>query len=204
MPEPIAELALGELLERLGSKSPAPGGGAVAPVVGALACALAQMVVVYSTGRKSAGDHGEELVDAGARLVRARGALVELADADAEAYTALNAALKMSNDDPGRARQIAACAGAAIVPPLATMAACVDLLRLFERLATITSARLSSDLRIAAVLAEAAVRASAENVRVNAPLLGDSDRGGALERECERSINDAARRAGLVRASGRA
>ena len=53
------------------------------------------------------------------------------------------------------------------------MAACVDLLRLFVSLAGITNRALRSDLGIAAVLAEATVRAGRWNGDVNLAFLGD-------------------------------
>jgi len=51
------------------------------------------------------------------------------------------------------------------------MAAACDLLRHFERLASITNKHLRSDLAIAAVLADAVVRAGRWNVAINLPML---------------------------------
>lgn len=198
MIESLGTLPLDTLLARLASKEPVPGGGAVAPVVGALSAGLAEMVVAYSIGRKALAEHEGELREAGARLERARVALLELADADAGAYAALNAAFKLDKSDDQRGEKIAAGARAAVIPPQATMAMGVDLLRLYERLAAITNRQLASDLRIAAILAEAAVRASVENVLVNLPLLGDAERAGELRGESERSMEEAGRRCEAV------
>lgn len=194
MVDALASLTVAEILERLGCKSPTPGGGAVAPIVGAVAGALAQMVINYSIGRKSLAEHEPELREACERMIRARATLLQLADADAEAYAALNDAFRLPKDDAKRPQLIGAGAGAAVVPPLATMATCIDLLRLLERLRAITNRQLASDLRIAAIMAEAAVRASAENVLVNGPLLGDAERAAELACECERSIAEARQR----------
>lgn len=201
MPDSLADVSLSVLLGRFASRTPTPGGGAAAPLVGALASALAHMVVNYSIGKKSLADHEADLTDAAGRLERARSTLLELAEADAEAYASLNDAFKMAKDDPARAERIRSAAAAAIIPPRATMATCIDLLRMLERLATMTNRQLASDLRIAAVLAEAAVRASAENVRVNLPMLGDGKEPEALAGECERSVAEAQERSGRVRQS---
>jgi len=72
------------------------------------------------------------------------------------------------------------------------MAAACDLLRHFERLASITNKHLRSDLAIAAVLADAVVRAGRWNVAVNLPML----------RELGIDAGIAETSAGLVSASG--
>jgi hypothetical protein len=53
----IEHMTLDELLERIGSKTPTPGGGAVASIVTALAASLARMVVAYSHGKKKLAAH---------------------------------------------------------------------------------------------------------------------------------------------------
>jgi methenyltetrahydrofolate cyclohydrolase len=194
----VGEQTIGAFLEALGGKSPTPGGGAVAAIVAALGSALGQMVVAYSVDRKSLAEHKPALEDATARLTRARAVLLELADADAEAYGQLNEAMKRSKDDPGRTQAMAEAARGAIVPPRAAMALCVDLLRLFEDLAEKTNPMLRSDLVIAAILAEAGVRASAQNVRVNLSLLGDEKASTEFEAEGARSCEEAARRCAAV------
>src|SRR4051812_31791558 len=148
-----------QFLASVAAKTPAPGGGAVASAVGALAAALAQMVVSYSVGKKALVEHEPRLKEAAAILERARGLLLELAEEDAAAYGTVNELQKLAADDPRRAG-LGAANSASVQVPLAVMAACVDLLRLFETLGPITNKQLRSDLAIAAILAEAAARAS--------------------------------------------
>lgn len=164
---------LSELLEAIAAKQPTPGGGAVAPIVGALASALAQMVVAYSAGKKQFAEHEPSLREAIGRLERGRAALLELAEEDASAYGVVNELMKLPKDDPRRCRDLPGDAELAAQAPLATLAGAVALLRLFESLAPITNRNLKSDLAIAAILAEASAQASAQNVRINLPLLGE-------------------------------
>lgn len=170
----LESLSVAELLERVSAKTPTPGGGTVAPLVGALAAALASMVVRYSEGRKELAAHAGDLLDAAGQLETMRRLLVELAREDAEAYTALNEALRRPKDDPARDAAVAQAADAAVTPPLATIAACAELLRLLDSLADKTNRTLRPDLSIAAVLAEAAARASRHNIAANVPLLASS------------------------------
>jgi formiminotetrahydrofolate cyclodeaminase len=168
----FAQSTVADFLAQTAAKTPTPGGGAVASAVGALGAALAQMVVSYSLGKKNLADHQSKLAEAAHVLERGRAVLLELAEEDAAAYGLVNELQKLPEGDPRRAHLPAANA-ASVQVPLAVMGTCVDLLRLFVSLATITNRHLRSDLAIAAILAEATVRASRWNVEVNLAFLSD-------------------------------
>ena len=195
--QPIAPLPFESLLAMLASKSPTPGGGAAAGMVGATAAALAGMVVAYSIGRKSLAQHQAFLEDARSRLERARALFLILADEDAEAYGHLNALMRLPEDHPDRVSGWASAVAGAIAPPRATLAAACDLLRLCEELVGKTNPHLSSDLAVAAVQGEAAARSAAWNVRVNAPSLPGDERAGVLA-ETDSLLGDARARAARI------
>ncbi len=178
------QLTLDAFLEALAAKSPTPGGGAVAPVIGAHAAALASMVVAYSLGRKSLAAHQPALESAASRLVELRRRLLDLAEADAAAYARLNEAMRIPAEDPARAGILGPAALDAIRPPEGVIDASLELLRLAADLAPITNPYLHSDLAMAAVFAEAAARASRWNIEINLPLLRDAriDAGDPLAR----------------------
>ncbi|MDX2116030.1 MAG: cyclodeaminase/cyclohydrolase family protein [Planctomycetota bacterium] len=179
-PQPFSDI-----LDAVASKTPTPGGGAVTGCVAALAAALAQMVVSFSLNKRDLAAHQPTLEAAAAQLERARKLLLELAAEDMAAYETLNAAFKIPKDDPARPQALQAAARQAVQPPLATIAACADLLRLYETLAGITNRQLRSDLAIAAILTEAVARASRWNISINAPLLAPDDAHQARERTAE-------------------
>lgn len=162
-----------EFLDAVAAKQPTPGGGAVASTVGALAAALAQMVINYSIGKRNLAEHEPDLQSAWRQLERARQALLELAEEDAAAYGVVNQLMKLPPDDARRKRDLPAAVELATQAPLSTTAGAVAMLRLFESLTRITNPILKSDLAIAAILAEATARASAQNVLVNLPTLHD-------------------------------
>jgi len=179
---PIEHHPFGELLDAVAAKSPTPGGGAVTAAVGALGSALGSMVVNYTVGKKAYADHEAQLRQALITLANARTLLLQLAGEDELAYGELNALLRLPEADPRRA-DLPAVAAAATQVPMAVIATCTDLLRLFHQLAPVTNPMLRSDLAIAAILAEAAARASRWNAVINLPLLAsDADRE-AVERE---------------------
>jgi len=167
----LSEQRLGELLDSVSAKTPAPGGGAVASAAGALASALAGMVVSYSLGKKRLAEHQERLEESVGRLANARMLLLRLAEEDAEAYSAVDAAMRRPDTDGDRSVTLVPALQAAVAAPMNTLAATVDLLRLFRDLAGRTNHHLHSDLAIAAILAESAARSSEWNVRINLPLV---------------------------------
>jgi formiminotetrahydrofolate cyclodeaminase len=155
------------------------------------------MVVSYSVGKKSLAQHEPRLQESTKVLERARGLLLELADEDAAAYGTVNELSKLPEGDPRRAGLPAATA-ASVQVPLAVMAACVDLLRHFETLAPITNKQLRSDLAIAAVLADATVRASRWNVAVNVAFLADAKAVEPTNKAAAGLVTESARLCGIV------
>ena len=171
---PLADSTLTKLIEDLGAKTPAPGGGAAASVTAAVGAGLGAMVISWSLGRKSLAEHD---ADNGARLERlqqgARRAL-ELADEDARGYEALNTLMKRPEDDPERRANWNDAVDGAMRPPKATLALCIELAGTLVDMLGATNTMLGSDLAAAAVLVEAAGRTAAWNIHANLPLLEDA------------------------------
>ncbi len=194
MMERIESLTLNRALDAVASRTPTPGGGAVASVVGALGAALAQMVVNYSVGKKKFAEHEPALQSSLEQLERARTAMLELAAEDAAAYAVVNELMKLPEADERRRQEYAGAIEMATQAPLATCAGAVALLRHFETLAPMTNQFLKSDLAIAAILAEACAAASAQNVRINLPSLRDAagpERASDVENQLEQLLADA-------------
>lgn len=162
-----------EFLDSLAAKTPTPGGGSVASITAALAAALGQMVLNYSIGKKSLAAHDATNRQAIETLQRLGHEAIELAEADARAYGQLNELWKLKQDDPRRMREFPGAVDAAIAAPRAVMDCSLHMLDLMLKMPETTNAMLKSDLAIAAILADAAVRAAAWNVRINLSLLTD-------------------------------
>ncbi|CAG1001919.1 Methenyltetrahydrofolate cyclohydrolase [Phycisphaerales bacterium] len=181
-----------EFLAATASRTPTPGGGAVASAVGALAAALSQMVVSYSVGKKSLAAHEPALREAAKVLENARALFLRLAEEDAEAYAWVNELQRLPEGDPRRAEMPAALE-AAVAAPMTVIAACADLLRHFASLAGMTNRQLRTDLAIAAVLADAAARSSWWNTAINASFLADASRRVAVLAQAEGLLAESAR-----------
>ncbi len=169
---PLALHTVAAFFTSLAAKTPTPGGGAVACMVGAAAAAQAEMVVAYSLGKKNLAEHQMMLATVQAELARARLMLLELADEDGRAYAAVNTMMKLPDGDAGRSGLAAATVMAANVP-LSAMAVCVEVHKLCGKLRGKSNLHLVSDLDIAEKLAAAAAWCAGRNVEINLPGLAE-------------------------------
>ena len=183
-------LTLDRFLDLVASREPAPGGGASAAITVALAAALCSMSARFSA------DHladASELVD---RCEHLRERAAQLAQADAEAYGRVLAALRLPRDGRvDRKQRISEAYTEATDVPLAMAEAGATVAEIAARLAREGNPNLRGDALSAALLAEAGVRAAAELVKINAEAGNiPEDRPGQAE-ELVRKVAAAARTA---------
>ncbi|MDQ4081037.1 MAG: cyclodeaminase/cyclohydrolase family protein, partial [Gemmatimonadota bacterium] len=193
------EETVAHFVASVGAATPAPGGGAVVAHAGALAAALTQMVASLTVGRKKYVAVESEMQALIPRAASLGSRLSELAIADARAYGAVTEAYRMPKEpaDAAAARQQAierALLGAAEVP-LETARACAEVARLAGIVAERGNTNAVSDAGVAALLAEAACRGAAYNVRINVAALPNRAAGASLAAEAERLVSDTRARA---------
>lgn len=165
---------LSEFLDAAAAKQPAPGGGSVTALVGALAASMGEMVLNYTVGKKSLAAHDAELREGLAEFNRARRLLMQLMVEDQMAYEQVTALRKLPEDSAERQREYAAMLTACIRIPEAMAATGVAVLELCGKLADKVNHYLLSDLAVSAELAMATVRCALYNVRVNLKDLSDA------------------------------
>ena len=175
----MLEKTLTGFLEAVAARTSAPGGGAVAAVVTAIAAALAEMAAQFSS------KHWEDAGEAAARARELRERAAPLAQADAEAYEAVIAA----RGGPG---YDAALSRAADIP-LAMAEAAAGVAEVAAELAARGNPNLRGDAVTAALLAEASARAAANLVEIN--LAERNDRRIDRARELAHAAGAAAKRA---------
>jgi len=168
-------------LDAAAAKQPAPGGGSVTALVGALAVSMGEMVVNYSVGKKGLEQHQDELRAVLAELHRARQLMLSLMAEDQAAYEALTAARKLPADSPQREQDVAVALLACISVPEAMAATAVAVLELCDRIVDCVNYHLLSDLAVCAELAMATLRCAVYNVRVNLPEMRDVSARGKVE-----------------------
>src|SRR5947208_984462 len=111
-----------DFLAAAAAKQPAPGGGSVAALAGALAAAMGEMVLNYSVGKKNLAQFEPELREALSELTRARQLLLQLMVEDQVAYESLTAARKLPESNATRQSEFAGALLASIRVPQAMAA----------------------------------------------------------------------------------
>jgi formiminotetrahydrofolate cyclodeaminase len=169
-----AQSTIAQFLDGTAAKQPAPGGGSVAALTGALSAAIGEMVINYSVGKKGLEAHQDDLKKLVAELRRARQVMVELIVEDQDAYQALTAARKLPQGSTERDAQLGPALLASIRAPEAIAATGASILGLCQQLVSIVNYYLLSDLAVCADLAMATVRCGIYNVRVNLASVEDA------------------------------
>lgn len=178
-----------EFIDALASKAPTPGGGGASAYAGALASALASMVGNLTVGKKKYAEVEERVQSELLELDDTRLRLLELVQADADAFAPLAAAYGMPRGtDEEAAAQKAALQHAlvdACEVPLEIMRQCVQVVESCVFLAKHGSVMAVSDAGAGAVLAKAALLAASLNVRINIGSMDDTARAAAYRDEME-------------------
>ncbi|HEY2805960.1 MAG TPA: glutamate formimidoyltransferase, partial [Gemmatimonadales bacterium] len=187
-------VSLGGFLDAVASAEPAPGGGTVAAIAGAMAAALGAMVGRLTVGRKKYVEVEAEfraLIDQAEGL---RSRLTRLADEDAAAYGAVMKAYAIPKDkaDERKAALQSAMLAAAEVP-MRTLEAARDVAKLCARAAVAGNVNARSDGGVGGMLAGAAARGAYYNVLINLQSLPDkTPEASALGRKAKAIADEAA------------
>ena len=166
-------------LDELASNAPAPGGGSVASLGGALGAALVSMVCNLTLGKKGYEDVQEDIEELLAQSEALRKELTDLLEADVAAYTGYSVAAKMprgtDEDKAERAKAMQAALKVATDVPLRIAEAAVKVMDLCMPAAEQGNKWAVSDAGVAVLMAEAALRSAALNVLINLGTLKDED-----------------------------
>jgi formiminotetrahydrofolate cyclodeaminase len=191
--------SLGEFLDQLAARLPAPGAGASAAIEAALAASLVAMVGRFTTGDRF--DHGDEIREIVRRADVERGACLDAAAADEVAFTAVTEAYQLPRGTPeeeeARRRAIGAAQAEAARPPSAVIRSAEALVSLAERLLPIANPNLVSDVAAATAAARAAATTARLAVEVNLPGVPDDEARHEFAAVVA-SVDDLARRADAV------
>jgi formiminotetrahydrofolate cyclodeaminase len=175
----LTEKPVANFLDELASKAPAPGGGSVAAISGALGAALVSMVCNLTLGKKGYEDVQDDIQDLLAQSEALRAELTDLLEADVAAYSGYSAAAKMprATDEEKAARAVAMQAALQVATdvPLRIAEAAVKVIDLCQPAAEKGNKFAVSDAGVAVLMAEAALRSAALNVLINLGSLKDQE-----------------------------
>ncbi len=184
-PEQIIERKLAGLdegapqgfLEAVAANSPAPGGGSVAALAGALAAALATMVARLTVGKRKYAAAEDEMRALILKAEQLRTTLTARIDEDADAFNAVMAAFKLpketEEEQAARNAAIQAATIRAAETPLATAQDCLAAMELVLAVALKGNLNAVSDAATAAWMSMAGIQGAMLNVRINAVSIED-------------------------------
>jgi glutamate formiminotransferase/formiminotetrahydrofolate cyclodeaminase len=188
----LVDRTVADFADELSTDSPAPGGGSVASLMGALSAALTAMVTNLTIGKKGYEAAWQPLTDVGYEAQQLKDAFREDVDRDTDAFNELFAAMKLRKGTP----EEAAARDAAVRE--ATKRATEIPLGVLER--TVRAAELAgevvergnrnslSDAGVAALAARACAEGAYYNVLINLAGLDDPEWSAAARDRAARAL----------------
>ena len=173
---PIRDEKIGDFLDQLAERVPAPGGGAAAALLAAQGAALLGMVARYTTGEKYA-EHQVTVARIISEVDELRNIALRLADADADAFLAVADAYRLprstDQEQADRAGAITQALANAAWPPAQVISLAGMVVDLAEALVVIGNPNVVSDVAAAAECARAAASTARVNVEINLAAISD-------------------------------
>ena len=170
---------ISSFLDELASSSPAPGGGSVAALAGALGAALTSMVCNLTIGKKKYAEFEDEMKKTLSQAEDLRMQFMTLVETDTAAFNKVMEAYALPKESEAqktlRSAAIRAATKEATIVPLEVMRHCIDALALAQNVAAKGNVNSVSDAGVSALMLHAACESAALNVRINLNGLDDSE-----------------------------
>ncbi len=175
----LVEHKLNSFLEELASNAPAPGGGSVAALAGALGAALTSMVCNVTFGKKKYAGVEQELRGVLAKSEELRKTFARLIDRDTQAFNKVMEAYGLPKDNDQqkalRSAAIQETTKEAVLVPFEVMSHVIDALALARIVAEKGNVNAASDAGVSALMLYAAGEGAALNVRINLNSITDTE-----------------------------
>jgi formiminotetrahydrofolate cyclodeaminase len=167
----LIDMNIQEFLDELASNSPAPGGGSVAALAGALGGALSSMVCNLTLGKEKYAAVRDEIRDVLEKSTQLQQELTRLIDEDTNAFNEVIQAFKLPKETEEqklqRKQAIQKGYKTAASIPLKTAQTCEKILDMAIVVADKGNQNSITDAGVSALMAQAGVRSALLNVRIN-------------------------------------
>lgn len=175
----LTNLTVNEFIEKVASKSPAPGGGSVAAVTAAQGIALTKMVTGLTIGKKKYAEFDEIMKEISKKAEELTNKLIEYVNKDTEAYNNVSAVFSMpketDEEKKKRTKAMQEALKTAAVVPFEVMELCHEALILTEKCIGKSNTNAISDLGVAALNLDAGTKGAWLNVKINLSGIKDPD-----------------------------
>ena len=177
-----------DLLDELASESPAPGGGSVSALCGALSAGLSSMVANLTFEKKGFESRKKTMEDVANKAQKLKTFFVKAIDDDTNAFNQIVNARRLSKNNPAeveaRLQALFEANTAAINVPLNVLTSSEDLLELAAVVLAEGNPNSLSDAGCAVLNAVAAAEGAYMNVLINLSGLGKEGQEGELREKC--------------------
>lgn len=167
----LKNLSVEEFASVTASDAPAPGGGSVSALAGALGAALAEMVANLTIGKEKYADAEAEMKELSAKAAEVRNELIEGIQKDTESFNQYMAALKLPKgiEEEKTVRREAMQNGlkAAAKVPLEVAETAAKIFPIAEAVVKRGNSNAVTDGLVAAMMARTAVIGALFNVKIN-------------------------------------
>ncbi len=191
----LVNLRVNDFVDEVSRDTPAPGGGSIAALAGALSAALAAMVANLCVGKSEFDAQYEELCALAESAQRVKDELVRAVDLDTQAFHQVLEAMRLPKDTPQQkdTRSAALRAGykSAAAVPEHTAELCHEALQLCWRAARLGNKPVMSDAGVGALMAFAGLQGAIYNVRINLPHTKDADFAARTSRKLKELLKSA-------------
>jgi glutamate formiminotransferase / formiminotetrahydrofolate cyclodeaminase len=189
---PLVSLTVADLVDEVSRDTPAPGGGSIAALAGALAAALASMVAALTQGRGAAPAKDAAMVEVTVTAQRVKDALVAAVDADTNAFNAYMDARRLpaatTEQKAARAEAMQDGLKVAIEVPIGTARASLEAMRLADRLTREGNQASLTDGAVGVQLGFAGVRGGVWNALINLRDITDASYVEGVRAECAQLV----------------
>ena len=194
-PQGLMAMTGAAFVDEVSRDTPAPGGGSIAALAGALGAALASMVANLTQGKAANPEAEAALLEAARIAQEAKDALVLAVDEDTNAFNAYMEARRLPNGTPAEKalRQEAMQQGlkAAVDVPLATARSCFQAMVAAETAMKYGNPASITDTMVGFTIAFAGVRGGIWNVLINLKDITDEAYNEAMKATCAALLQEA-------------
>lgn len=175
----LKDLTVEQFIEVTASDAPAPGGGSVSALAGALGVALAEMVANLTIGKAKYAEVEDEMKELAAAAAEIRKELTEAIQKDTESFNLYMAALKLpkETEEEKAVRRDAMQNGLkeAAKVPLAVAETAVKIFPIAKAVVAKGNKNAETDGLVAAMMARTAVIGALLNVKINLGSIKDEE-----------------------------
>jgi glutamate formiminotransferase/formiminotetrahydrofolate cyclodeaminase len=190
----LVQMDLRQFCNETLSDSPAPGGGSVAALMGALGVSLGGMVANLSAGKRGWEDKLQYFSDWAVKAQQLKDEMLFLVDEDTAAFNKVMAAFALpkesADEKTARSAAIQAANTYAAEIPLRVMEKASKAYKLLGEMAEKGNPASISDVGVGLLAVRACIEGAGMNVRINLSGLKDQAQAGALRERMQRSLGE--------------